>query len=69
MSENSPSELSTHRWHEGELHLLDYCDLTDTRIAAADSWLVADGAVLALDLHRQRFFEAADGRIDDLGMF
>jgi len=69
MSENSPSESSTHRWHEGELHLLDYCDLTDTRIAAADSWLVADGAVLALDLHRQRFFEAADGRIDDLGMF
>lgn len=63
------SESSIHRWHEGELHLLDHCDLTDTRIAAADSWLVTDGSTLALDLHRQRFFDAAGALIDDLDRF
>ena len=63
------SESSIHRWHEGELHLLDYCDLTDTRTAAADSWLVTEGSTLALDLHRQRFFAAAGALIDDLDRF
>ena len=37
------------------LELLDYCDLTDTTISAADSWLVTEGTTRALDLHRQRF--------------
>ena len=49
------SEASIHRWHEGALVPLDYCDMTDTRVAAADSWFVADGRVLGLDLHRERF--------------
>jgi hypothetical protein len=53
------SESSIHRWHEGALRALDYCDMTDARVSAADSWLVVDGTVLALDLHRRRFFEAA----------
>ncbi len=63
------SESSINRWHEGELHLLDHCDLTDAGIAAADSWLVTDGSTLALDLHRQRFFDAAGALIDDLDQF
>jgi hypothetical protein len=63
------SESSIHRWHEGELVPLDYCDMADTTIAAADSWLVTDGSTLALDLHRRRFFEAAGGLIDDLDGF
>lgn len=63
------SESSIHRWHEGELVPLDYCDMADTTIAAADSWLVTDGSTLALDLHRRRFFEAAEGLIDDLDGF
>jgi branched-subunit amino acid aminotransferase/4-amino-4-deoxychorismate lyase len=63
------SESSIFRWHEGELRLLDYCDMADTTIAAADSWLVSDGSVLALDLHRRRFFDAAKGQIDDLDRF
>ncbi|MHC5795949.1 aminotransferase class IV [Lacisediminihabitans sp. FW035] len=63
------SESSIHRWHDGGLVPLDYCDMADTTIAAADSWLVSDGSTLALDLHRQRFFEAADGLIDDLDRF
>ena len=32
--------------------------MTDTAIVAADSWLVHDGDVLALDLHRERFLGA-----------
>jgi branched-subunit amino acid aminotransferase/4-amino-4-deoxychorismate lyase len=63
------SESSIHRWHESELHALVYCDMTDTSIAAADSWLVSGGTTLALDLHRQRFFDAANGFIDDLDEF
>ena len=63
------SESSVYRWHAGGLHLLDYCDLTDVAIAVADSWLVTEGTVLALDLHRQRFFGVANGLIDDLDRF
>ena len=43
------------RWGEQGLQLLDYCELTDATIVAADSWLVTEGTSLALDLHRQRF--------------
>jgi branched-subunit amino acid aminotransferase/4-amino-4-deoxychorismate lyase len=63
------SESSIHRWHEGELHPLDYCDMADTTIVAADSWLVKGGSALALDLHRRRFFDGADGLIEDLAAF
>lgn len=46
---------TTFRWHEGALEPRDDCDVVPASIEAADSWLVADGAVLALDLHRTRF--------------
>jgi branched-subunit amino acid aminotransferase/4-amino-4-deoxychorismate lyase len=46
---------SIYRWHGGELVALDYCDMTDTAIEVADSWLVTDGTTLALGLHRDRF--------------
>ncbi|NEM89828.1 aminotransferase class IV [Galbitalea soli] len=49
---------SIHRWHGGELHPLDYCDMTETSIAAADSWFVTEGTALALGLHRERFLAA-----------
>ena len=48
-----------YRWHDGALQFLDYCDMTDSTIVAADSWLVSDGGTLALDLHRSRFLAAA----------
>ncbi|MET4782322.1 aminotransferase class IV [Glaciihabitans sp. UYNi722] len=55
------------RWHDGELDPLEYCDMSDVVIAAADSWFVTDGTVLALDLHRSRFWGAIDDRrFDDL---
>jgi branched-subunit amino acid aminotransferase/4-amino-4-deoxychorismate lyase len=43
------------RWGDGGLTQLDYCDMTDSTIVAADSWLVTEGTSLALELHRQRF--------------
>jgi branched-subunit amino acid aminotransferase/4-amino-4-deoxychorismate lyase len=49
------SVQSIYRWHDGELEPLEHCDMTLTVIEAADSWLVSDGRVLGLDLHRQRF--------------
>ena len=49
------------RWADGALHRLDYCELTDATLTAADSWLVTDGTALALDLHRTRFLDAAPG--------
>jgi branched-subunit amino acid aminotransferase/4-amino-4-deoxychorismate lyase len=49
---------SIYRWRGGDLVALDYCDMTDTVILVADSWLVADGSVLALGLHRERFLRS-----------
>lgn len=46
---------SIYRWHGGELVALDYCDMTETVIEVADSWLATAGTVLALGLHRERF--------------
>ena len=54
------------------LELLDHCDLTDTTIIAADSWLVTEGATRALDLHRQRFMTSIPrgySSISDPGAF
>jgi branched-subunit amino acid aminotransferase/4-amino-4-deoxychorismate lyase len=55
---------SIYRWHGGELVPLEYCDMADTAIEVADSWLVTDGTTLALGLHRDRFLGsmAADVR-------
>jgi branched-subunit amino acid aminotransferase/4-amino-4-deoxychorismate lyase len=51
------SESSIYRWHAGELVALDYCDMTDTSVEVADSWLATDGTALGLDLHRMRFLD------------
>jgi hypothetical protein len=52
---------SIHRWHDGELIALDYCDMTDTSIEVADSWLVTNGTALGLQLHRDRFLGSIPG--------
>src|SRR4051812_28163831 len=46
------------RWRDGALEELDYCDMADTRVLAADSFLVRDGRARGLDLHRGRFLTA-----------
>jgi branched-subunit amino acid aminotransferase/4-amino-4-deoxychorismate lyase len=53
------------RWQRGELTPLDYCDPAETTILAADSWLVSDGQVLAINLHRDRFFAAVEQQRPD----
>ena len=58
MSSSAPPTSAIYRWHDGGLELLEYCDMTETVLVAADSWLVADGRTLALGLHRERFFDA-----------
>jgi hypothetical protein len=52
------SVSSIYRWGDGALHPLEYCDMTDVTVVAADSWLVTDGKVLAIGLHRERFLDA-----------
>lgn len=48
--------ISSFLWNSGRLEPED--DGVDAPIAAADSWLVAEGKVVALGLHRARFFAA-----------
>ena len=49
------SAAITFRWADGILEPRDDCDVLPATIEAADSWLVTEGTVLALDLHRTRF--------------
>ncbi|NUU05302.1 aminotransferase class IV [Leifsonia sp. C5G2] len=46
-------------WAGGELRFRDDCDVVETELLAADSFLVEEGRVLALGLHRSRFAETA----------
>jgi len=55
---------SIYRWDGGALDALEYCDMTQSRIVAADSWLVTEGTALALPLHRARFLAAAPDGAD-----
>ncbi|HEV7740813.1 MAG TPA: aminotransferase class IV [Pseudolysinimonas sp.] len=42
-------------WREDSLEPRDDCDVLPATIEVADSWLVADGTVRGLELHRMRF--------------
>jgi branched-subunit amino acid aminotransferase/4-amino-4-deoxychorismate lyase len=42
-------------WRDDHLQARDDCDVLPASIEAADSWLVVDGTVRGLDLHRTRF--------------
>jgi hypothetical protein len=55
------STTSIFRWHGGHLQPLEYCDMFGAVIAVADSWLVTDGTVLALEVHRSRFLGGING--------
>jgi len=52
------SVATTYRWQRGVLEARDDCDVAPAAILAADSWLVTDGSVLAIGLHRARFVDA-----------
>src|SRR5690242_12328251 len=49
------SEATVYLWRDGSLEARDDCDILPATIEAADSWLVDDGLVRGLDLHRTRF--------------
>ncbi|MGO4593916.1 aminotransferase class IV [Leifsonia sp. 2TAF2] len=46
-------------WADGALRVRDDCELVETQLLAADSFLVQHGEALALGLHRTRFAETA----------
>jgi branched-subunit amino acid aminotransferase/4-amino-4-deoxychorismate lyase len=50
------------RWDQNALHLLEDCDVAERSLEVADSFLVSDGRVLAVDLHRERFLASAAAR-------
>jgi branched-subunit amino acid aminotransferase/4-amino-4-deoxychorismate lyase len=57
------SEINaTFRWTDGAMELLDDCDVVDRRLEAVDSFLVDNGQVLAVELHRRRFVSTAMAR-------
>jgi branched-subunit amino acid aminotransferase/4-amino-4-deoxychorismate lyase len=49
------SATTVYLWRDGALEARDDCDVLPASIEAADSWLVSEGTVLALELHRARF--------------
>ncbi len=49
------SATTVYLWRDGALEARDDCDVLPASIEAADSWLVTEGTVLALELHRTRF--------------
>jgi branched-subunit amino acid aminotransferase/4-amino-4-deoxychorismate lyase len=49
------SAVTVYLWGDGALTARDDCDVLPASIEAADSWLVSDGTMLALELHRTRF--------------
>ncbi|WP_166869279.1 MULTISPECIES: aminotransferase class IV [unclassified Salinibacterium] len=55
MSALHPSPAASSLWTDSELVPRDDCDVHPARTLVADSWLVADGSVRGLDLHRERF--------------
>jgi branched-subunit amino acid aminotransferase/4-amino-4-deoxychorismate lyase len=55
------SQHEIYRWHDAALQKLSADSPVTAPIAVADSWLVHDGATLAIALHRKRFL---DGLVD-----
>ncbi|MBX3195089.1 MAG: aminotransferase class IV [Microbacteriaceae bacterium] len=49
------SAATVYLWREDRLEPRDDCDVLPAVIEAADSWLVTDGRVRGLELHRTRF--------------
>jgi branched-subunit amino acid aminotransferase/4-amino-4-deoxychorismate lyase len=49
------SATTVYLWRDGALEARDDCDVLPASIEAADSFLVTNGTMLALELHRTRF--------------
>lgn len=46
------------RFRRGVLEPIDTCEVADSSVVVADSWLVDEGRVLGLGLHRERFLRS-----------
>jgi branched-subunit amino acid aminotransferase/4-amino-4-deoxychorismate lyase len=62
MSSRASTTVASYRWTGTALTALDPVDRTDLAIEVADSWLVTDGAALALPLHHDRFLASIAAR-------
>src|SRR4051812_25627858 len=61
------SAAGTSLWRDDHLEVRDDCDILPATIEAADSWLVVDGTVRGLELHRTRFMTSIPrGRYTEL---
>lgn len=56
------SSATLHQWTGRTLEPIEHCDPTEEALEVADSWLVDDGATLALELHRARFSDSVTAR-------
>ncbi len=52
---SSAPVATTSVWQRGELVAREDCDVAPATVEVADSWLVEEGAVRGLDVHRERF--------------
>jgi len=58
MSEPGTPPATASLWRGGALVPREDCDVEPATVLVADSWLVEDGAVRGLELHRERFLGA-----------
>lgn len=59
---------TTSLWRRGELEPRDDCDVAPAIVEVADSWLVEQGTVRGLELHRERFVTSIPrSRVRELG--
>jgi branched-subunit amino acid aminotransferase/4-amino-4-deoxychorismate lyase len=58
------SVTSIFEWLDGRLIVLEHCSTVESRVDAADSWLVTDGRTLGLTLHRARFLEGIPAALE-----
>jgi branched-subunit amino acid aminotransferase/4-amino-4-deoxychorismate lyase len=63
------SQDEIYRWRDASLQKSTSDSLVAGPLAAADSWLVADGSVLAIALHRTRFLDAVGDSPDAEAFF
>lgn len=63
------SNAALYRWVGGTLVTIDYCDPGEYQVEAMDSFLVNEGRSFALELHRNRFFDAIAQRGEGLDGF
>lgn len=63
MTSQPPADPATYRWRRGGFLA---AELVDDLVLVADSWLVVDGSVLAMERHRRRFLAGVAEVVGDV---